>query len=142
MEGSSGSAIRVLLIEDNPMIAELRTEVFEDLGCEVKTAATADDALTALASSTRFDVLMTDVNLGHHQYDQSGLEVARRARELRPHLPIVGYTAVFSESEIPMDEHPEIAQWFIKGSLGLVDLRGAMEDVVRLGEEARAAREE
>lgn len=140
MEQKSDPAIKVLLVEDNPRIAALRAEVFEKLGCEVSTAGNAADAVIELSSPLRFDVVMTDINLGENPSDQSGLNLARWIRNSYPDLPIVAYTAVFTASELPMEEHPEIAKWFVKASLGLADLRNAMEDVVQLGREARDAR--
>lgn len=131
----------MLLVEDNAEIAALRAEVFENFGCEVSIAGNAEDAIVELSSYAQFDVVMTDINLGEDPRDQSGLDLARWVRDSDPDLPIVGYTAVFTESELPMEEHPEIAKWFVKASLGLADLRSAMEDVVQLGREARVSRE-
>ena len=141
MGRDSGSEVKVLLVEDHPQIAKLRAELFENLGCQVRTAESVQDAIAELSSSAEFDVVMTDINLGNDPKDQSGLELARRIRDSDPDLPIVGYSAVFTELELPMENHPEIAQWLVKGSLGLADLLDAMEGVVRLGREARTARE-
>ena len=129
MRRSPGPAVRVLLVEDNPRIAELRAEVFENLGCDVSTAGNAEDAIAALTSPTQFDVVMTDINLGDDPRDQSGLAIARWVRNSKSNLPIVGYSAVFAESELPMEEYPEITKWLVKASLRVADLKNAMEDV-------------
>ena len=141
MGRDSGPAVKVLLVEDHPQIAKLRAELFENLGCQVSAAESVQDAIAELSSPAQFDIVMTDINLGEDLEDQSGLELARWIRDSDPDLPIVAYTAVFNESDLPMDRHPEIAQWIVKGSLGLADLRDAMEGVVRLGREARSVRE-
>jgi CheY-like chemotaxis protein len=130
----------LLLVEDNATIAHLRAEMFERLGCEVRTAATAGEALEQLNRGGPLDLLVADINLGEGPRDQSGLEVVRRAAEMHADLPIVVYTAAFSESELEPDSHPEVSRWLVKGSLGVADLEAEMEDVVQLARRARAAR--
>lgn len=140
MTSDKVDTIRVLLVEDNPDIGQLRADLFEQLGCHVRTVRSLDEAVAALPDISAVDIVITDINLGSDPRDQSGLAFARLAREARPDLPIIGYTAAFSESELPMAEHPEIARWFVKGSLGLRDLEDAMEEVVQLARRARTAR--
>jgi CheY-like chemotaxis protein len=54
---------RVLLVEDEAIIAMLMEDLLEELGCDiVTTAGTLDDALTA-AGTGRYDVAFLDVNL-------------------------------------------------------------------------------
>jgi DNA-binding LytR/AlgR family response regulator len=47
---------------------------------------TADDALRYLQADDNVDVLFTDINLPG---SMDGVELAQRARELRPELPVV-----------------------------------------------------
>jgi CheY-like chemotaxis protein len=134
-------AVKILVVEDNPMLAELRADLFKELGCEVTTAPSAEEAVAELSAVGPVDVVMTDVNLSSDEHDQSGLALARWVSESHPEIPVVAYTAHFQEADLAIDKHPEISQWFVKGSLRLPDLEKAMEDVVQLGRRARIARE-
>jgi CheY-like chemotaxis protein len=84
MQMTVGS-MQVLLVEDELLIAELVAESLSEQGFAVCTVTNAADALRHLASAS-VDVLFTDVNLPG---DMDGVILARRARELRPDLPVV-----------------------------------------------------
>ena len=77
---------KVLLVEDESLIAELVSEVLEEHGFDVCVVATAEAGLTRLETDLGIDVLFTDINLAGAM---DGAELARRARALRPELPIV-----------------------------------------------------
>ncbi|MBX3551400.1 MAG: response regulator [Pseudolabrys sp.] len=83
-----GTAYRtkVLLVEDESLIAELVTEVLEEHGFDVCAVATGEAGLARLEADMGIDVLFTDINLAGAM---DGAELARRARALRPELPIV-----------------------------------------------------
>ncbi len=70
-----------LVIDDEPMVAEILVDALRDAGC---TTATAGSIAEAMAEMTRLDVcaLVVDLNLP----DGSGLDFARRALALRPAL--------------------------------------------------------
>lgn len=77
---------KVLLVEDESLIAELVREVLDEHGFDVYVVATAEAGLARLETDMDIDVLFTDINLGGVM---DGAELARRARALRPELPIV-----------------------------------------------------
>jgi CheY-like chemotaxis protein len=79
----------VLLVEDEPLIGELMTEVLIDQGFEVHSAPDAREALRHLLSGAHVDILFTDIDLGG---GMDGTVLAQLAREMRPKLPIV-YTS-------------------------------------------------
>lgn len=54
---------RVLLVEDESLIAMMAEDMLLDLGCEVVVAMRLDKAL-AYVRSQRFDLAVVDVNLG------------------------------------------------------------------------------
>ena len=54
---------RVLLVEDESLVAMLAEDMLLDLGCEVDVAMRLDKAL-GLARSKSFDIAVLDVNLG------------------------------------------------------------------------------
>ena len=67
------------------MISEWVAQSLSEQGFAVQTAANAADALDHLAAD-EVDVLLTDINLPG---DMDGVTLARRARELRPNIPVV-----------------------------------------------------
>ncbi|HEX6376409.1 MAG TPA: response regulator [Allosphingosinicella sp.] len=84
------AGLRVLLVEDEPIIAMTVEDMLEELGCTVvATAATLAAALDAVERDD-FDVVLLDINL-------NGVEsapVADRLREAgRPFVFTTGYGA-------------------------------------------------
>jgi len=77
--------LHVLLVEDEFLIAEWVAECLSEQGFIVQTASNARDALRHLASAP-VDVLFTDINLPG---GMDGAALARRARELSPHLRVI-----------------------------------------------------
>jgi CheY-like chemotaxis protein len=77
--------VRILVVEDEFLIAEWVAESLSDQGFAVETVANARDALCHLASAP-VDVLFTDINLAG---GMDGIALARQARALLPHLPVV-----------------------------------------------------
>lgn len=86
---------KVLLVEDEILISAIVADELRDYGFDVLEAATGEAALSYLESGAEVDVIFTDVNLPG---DIDGSQLAVRARELRPDLPIVyasGRSAAF-----------------------------------------------
>lgn len=83
---SAQSQPRVLLVEDEPLIRMLTTDMLDALGYAATEAATGAEALAiddgALAGLAG---LVIDLGLP----DQPGEEVARRLRQRRPDLPVI-----------------------------------------------------
>ena len=79
----------VLLVEDEPMISEIAAEALQEQGFEVEAVSTASEALLRLRMGAPVDILFTDVHLPG---GMDGAALARRARELRPDLPVI-YTS-------------------------------------------------
>jgi CheY-like chemotaxis protein len=77
----------VLLVEDETFVLMHVATMLEDYGYEVLTATHGGEALTALAvHAARMGALVTDIRLPG---GSGGWQIARRARELRPDLPVV-----------------------------------------------------
>jgi len=73
-DASDLSGLRVLLVEDEDLIAMMEEEFLNDLGCQVVgTAARLDEALV-MAGSLEVDIAVLDVNLnGALSYPVAGL---------------------------------------------------------------------
>lgn len=79
----------LLIVEDQPLLGMLMVEALEGAGYDVCLCSTGLDALTLLDTEPRLAGLLTDVRLGD---GPDGWEVARRAREKFPDLPLVYVT--------------------------------------------------
>jgi signal transduction histidine kinase len=79
------ASLRILLVDDDPLVSTGTAAMLEDLGHVVREAASADLALTALAEDRSFDLVITD----HAMPGMTGLQLAQRLREIHPELPVV-----------------------------------------------------
>jgi two-component system, OmpR family, response regulator len=82
------SAARVLVVDDEPNIADVISIALRYNDYEVETAASGSEAMKAVAAS-RPDLIVLDVMLP----DFDGFEVARRLRERADETPILFLTA-------------------------------------------------
>ena len=89
---ASQTPLVVFVVEDEVLIHELLVQPLEEAGYSVLVAKSGTEALTVLDGdhAATMRALVTDVNLGGGQ--PSGWEVARRAREVHPDLPVVYIT--------------------------------------------------
>jgi CheY-like chemotaxis protein len=90
---AEGQRSQVLLVEDEFLLSAMLAEVLADHGFEVHAVANAKDALRHLTCGSPCDVLLTDINLPG---SIDGAKLARLARELRPHLPVVYASGSYS----------------------------------------------
>lgn len=75
----------VLVVDDEPLILDVTASMLEDLGCEVVTAASGNDALRKLSIDRRIEILITDLNMP----GMSGYELAERATRMRERLKVI-----------------------------------------------------
>jgi DNA-binding NtrC family response regulator len=77
---------RILLVEDNYIQSESVREEMEALGDSVRAVYCGKTAFDAIDRREYFSALLTDIDLGA---GPDGVDVARHARALLPHLPVV-----------------------------------------------------
>ena len=82
----------VLIVEDQTQILTLAQSLLEEEGYKTLTARSADDALVILAGPEPVDALFVDIIL--NQEMQAGIELAKRAVELKPGLRVVYSTGL------------------------------------------------
>jgi signal transduction histidine kinase/CheY-like chemotaxis protein len=90
--------LKVLFVEDDPIVGAMVGAALEDLGCEVTRAATAEEALEALQRGIEVELLFSDIVMP----GKTGIELAKEARVLRPGLRIV-LTTGYSEDAARLD---------------------------------------
>jgi two-component system, OmpR family, response regulator len=85
---TDGTPVRVLVVDDEPNLADLLTMALRYEGWEIRTA---HDGLTAVRLAREFkpDAVVLDVMLP----DLNGLEVLRRLRDDSPNVPVLFLTA-------------------------------------------------
>ncbi|WP_082945260.1 response regulator transcription factor [Mycobacterium sp. 852013-50091_SCH5140682] len=88
MTRADGSSIRVLVVDDEPGLAELVSMALRYEGWQVTTAADGAAAIR-LAQQDPPDVVVLDIMLP----DMSGLDVLQKLRGARPDLPLLLLTA-------------------------------------------------
>ncbi len=82
----SPPAPRVLIVEDEPRLRELLSDVLPDMGFEVAATRTGEEALRLLGSVTPgFDILLLDLNLP----GIDGMTLFRRVKVLHEQLQVV-----------------------------------------------------
>ncbi|WP_268796632.1 response regulator [Pseudomonas huanghezhanensis] len=95
-------ASTLLVVEDDAIVRMLIVDVLEELEYTVLEAADGAEALSYLDNSnTVIDLLMTDKGLP----DMDGIELAQKARELRPLLPVLFASGYAENIDAPADMH-------------------------------------
>jgi signal transduction histidine kinase/CheY-like chemotaxis protein len=93
---SSGGSETILLVEDEPQVAELVTRALRKSGYTVLRASRGGEALEMVRTSdTRIDLLLTDIVMP----GMNGRELADRVRQMRPEMPVL-YMSGYSDDAI------------------------------------------
>ncbi|WP_052161449.1 hybrid sensor histidine kinase/response regulator [Hoeflea sp. BAL378] len=90
---------RILMVDDDVLIAMSSVDMLEDLGHQVVEANSGEQALDILASGQPFDLIITDYSMPR----MTGAELAREARRMRPEIPILiatGYAELPAGTEL------------------------------------------
>ena len=91
---AAGRRPRVLIVEDELIIAWLLTEIVQGLGYEVCGNAAAEDEAVRLAASMRPDLILMDVSL---RGDGDGIRATQAIRAAMPTVPVVFCSAYASD---------------------------------------------
>jgi PAS domain S-box-containing protein len=104
---------RILVVDDDVLIAMNTVDLIEDLGHAAVEANSGQSALEILASGAPLDAMITDFAMP----GMNGVELATRARALRPGLPILlasGYAELPSGTELNL---PRLSKPFFQADL-------------------------
>jgi hypothetical protein len=124
----TGRGESVLLVEDEDAVRALAKRILTEGGYRVSALSQGKDAVPLLEDPNReFDLLISDVVMP----GMRGVELARRARELRPGLPVLmmsGYTTPLEdEDRKAMAEAPLLEKPFSRRDL-LGEVRELLDD--------------
>ena len=78
------SPLRILYVEDNPVVREVTSELLINDQRHIVALGTAEEALQEFSEQT-FDVVITDISLPA----MSGLDLARKILDIEPKAPII-----------------------------------------------------
>jgi PAS domain S-box-containing protein len=98
LEPETASGGKVLLVEDNPSVAEVSGSMLEELGYQVLTVGDAASALEAIGNEI-FDLVVSDIVMAG---SMDGLALACAIRERQPRLPVLlvtGFSQVANEAK-------------------------------------------
>jgi PAS domain S-box-containing protein len=91
----------VLLVEDNPVVADVSATMLGELGFGVETVADATAALRALEAGKQFELMFSDIVMAGQM---DGIALARVVRQRRPDLPILLATGYSRAADAAQDE--------------------------------------
>jgi CheY-like chemotaxis protein len=89
--------MKVLVVEDDPLVREMAVAGLEDAGYEVIQATSGGEALKLLQAGIALDALLTDIRLP----EANGSEVARAYRKRFPDFPVL-YVTGYAEQLQPV----------------------------------------
>lgn len=105
---------RVLVVDDDPLVASLTASMLDELGHSVIELHSGREALELLRTDEPIDLMMTDYLMPA----MTGMELAAAARELRPHLAILLATGFAELTDSAPVDMPRITKPY-----GIDDLR-------------------
>ncbi len=91
----------VLLVEDNPVVADVSATMLSELGFGVETVADASAALRALEAGKTFELMFSDIVMAGQM---DGVALARVVRQRRPDLPILLATGYSQAADAAQEE--------------------------------------
>ena len=106
-------ALRVLVVDDDPLVLISTVAMLEDLGHSAVQAESALEALALLSNGERVDVVLTDLAMP----EVSGADLARRIKQHWPELPVLLASGYADKLEAPEMELPHIGKPFNQNEL-------------------------
>lgn len=124
----AASRLKILLVDDDALIAMSSVDMLEDLGHEVVEANSGAQALDLIRSGQHFDLMITDYSMP----GMTGAQLAEAAREINSALPIVlatGYADLPAGTDIDL---PRLAKPYSQTQLAR-EIGKAVADALPLG---------
>ena len=122
----AGQGETVLVVDDEPTVRMLVTEVLEDLGYTAIEAADGPAGLKVLRSDVRIDLLVTDVGLPG---GMNGRQVADAGRAVRPELKVLFITG-YAENAVLSHGHLDPGMHVLTKPFAMEALASRIKDLI------------
>jgi CheY-like chemotaxis protein len=122
----AGRGETVLVVDDEPTVRMLVTEVLEDLGYAAVEAPDGAAGLHVLQSNVRLDLLVTDVGLPG---GMNGRQVADAGRAVRPGLKVLFITG-YAENAVVGNGHLEPGMQVLTKPFAMEALASRIKDLI------------
>ncbi len=116
-------SLRVLVVEDEPMIRQMLTTYLTSYGHTAEVATNGTEGLEKFRTS-QFDVVVTDRAMP----EMGGDQLAAAIKEIMPKVPIIMLTG-FGDLMNAVDEKPAGVDMILSKPVGLTEFRAALEKV-------------
>jgi len=126
------TARTILLVDDDSAVREVVGVMLEELGYAVVSVGSGAAALDILAGSDHFDALIVDYAMPA----MSGVEVAKKAHDLRPHLPTLFATGYADLKALQEVHHA----WLIRKPFQEEELARRLEEALGQFEDPKVVR--
>jgi two-component system, response regulator PdtaR len=120
LAGRADAVRAVLLVEADDPTRASAADMLRACGCRVLEAGSAEAALQTLRQHHDVALLMADVTLP----GESGLVFAARARQMRPHLPVV----LTAGADLPEDSPGGGGPLVLRKPYGIEALRAVLRE--------------
>ncbi len=128
-------AQRILLVEDEALIALAESTMLERHGFDVTTAATGEDAVKVAAASTAIDLILMDINLGDGMSGTVAAETILKSRE----IPLI-FLSSHTEPRIVESTEGITSYGYVVKNAGETVILASIRMAFRLFEAKEAAR--
>jgi PAS domain S-box-containing protein len=113
--GEAATGAHILVVEDNPEVAEVAAGMLEQLGHKVHVVGSAAAAITAIHEQESPDLVFSDIVMAG---EMDGVDLARRLRQDAPLLPVLLATGYSQAAERIGDEFPILRKPYKMKELG------------------------
>ncbi len=105
------SALRVLVVDDEPMVRRMLTEVLRDAGIDIVGQAADGVEGVALARTSQPDAILLDIRMPN----LDGLAAGRQVRETDPDVRLVFFSA-YDDPTLKQEAHAiGVSTFLVKG---------------------------
>jgi two-component system NtrC family sensor kinase len=133
-EAAPRRAGTVLLVEDNPEVAQVSAAYFQQLGYLVKQTASAHEALELLGNDPRIDLVFSDILMPG---GMNGLELGHAVRARFPAIPVLLTTGYSDSAQEAVRQHFVV----LRKPFDIAALEAGLRDAQRGGPQAIAPTE-
>jgi CheY-like chemotaxis protein len=75
----------VLVVDDDPIVLNVTSDMLAEIGCETVTALSGPEALDRLSQGPQIEILISDINMP----GMDGYELVRQAKHMRGDLQVI-----------------------------------------------------